>query len=80
MKKLELKSIIKEVLQEGTWALPKTAEEVNKAIALVKEFKRFKEKAYKILGDDGLFDHLDDAEERMHELIQIAHNNFKIKK
>ena len=84
MKKSELKKIIKEELQkvikEGTWAIPKTPEEVNKAITLVKEFKKFKQKAYKILGDDELFDYLDKADYKMHELIQTAHNNFGIKK
>lgn len=76
MKRSQLKEIIKEelksVLKEGTWALPKSKSEQKKAYLYVQELDKFKKKIYNMLGDDELFDHLDNAIKRMNELIQAA--------
>lgn len=63
---------LKELLREGTWALPKNSKEIDKAKMFIKELEKFKDKIYNILGDDILFDHLDNAAKRMQELIVEA--------
>lgn len=50
-----------ESLVEGTWAVPETFEEKEKAIEAIHELNRFKSKYWDILGDDDLYDGIDQA-------------------
>ena len=59
-------------MHEGTWARPTNEIEVGKAKQLVINLEGFKKRIYSLLGDDILFDHLDNAIKRMNELIKIA--------
>ena len=58
-------NLLKELnkLSEGTWALNH-----QKIPVMVKELQAFKKKLYGIAGDDVLFDHIDDAIDRLEEL------------
>jgi len=53
----------------GTWALPKTKGDINRAKAGIEMLENFKTLIYLIVGDDELFDHIDMAIERIRELI-----------
>ena len=55
----------------GTWARPETDEEQIQAQAAIDLLKSFKTMIYTIIGDDQLFDSLDDAIKRMKELTEV---------
>lgn len=67
MDREELRKMIREELEEGTWATPK-----NKAEALkyVKMTKQLQDKIYKVFGDDDVMDGFDIALRRMEEIIE----------
>ena len=56
----------------GTWSIPKTAKEFKKAAQLLKDIKEFEKDCYNVLGDDELFDLLDNAQDRMKFIIAAA--------
>lgn len=72
MKKSELRQLIREehqrVILEGTWAIPKSAAESKKAYKALAKFKHLMGDIY---GDDEIFDHIDEIEDRM-KLIDQA--------
>lgn len=69
MKKSELKKVIKEcILEEGTWAIPKSPAEGNK---IKKELEKMLKSVYNVYGDDEVLDHLGAALDRMKELDSL---------
>ena len=76
MKKQELRKIIKEelkdVLKEGTWALPKTRTDGSiQAKKFINKIEKLKDEIYNVFGDDTLFDHFDGAIKRIKELVKL---------
>lgn len=59
------------VLKEGTWALGS----IKDLLAIKRELKLFKDKVYKIAGDDEFYNGLDSAETRLEELIAYRKAN-----
>lgn len=83
MKRSELKQIIREEykkLNEGTWALPKNQHDIQKANQFKKQIEQLKKSIYHLIGDDELFDALDNAIERIDVLISAAINGKDFKK
>lgn len=54
---------------EGTWSTPETPEQRKEAKALIAELEAWTDKAYGLLGDDELFDHLGAAVDRAKKLM-----------
>ena len=88
----ELEKIVKglmgldeSVVREGTWALPKTDDEIAKFNEIMKEPLLAKDAAdvlYGVLGDDGLFDELDrladsDPDKDVRGLVKDTYNELK---
>lgn len=71
MKKSKKLPLLRNV-NEGTWALPKNNDELEKAKLKITELEKFKDGIYEIFGDDDVFDGLDNAIGRMKELIELA--------
>jgi hypothetical protein len=68
-----LKQILKESLvNEGTWLLPKDEKTRALAIQNIKDLEFMKESMYNYLGDDLLYDHIDNAIQRIRDLINIG--------
>jgi len=65
----------KVVLKEGTWAIPASEEDFEKAEELLRELISLRKRFYSVLGDDILFDGFGAAESRAKELIEIAKGN-----
>ena len=74
MNKTELKQLIKEVIQEGTWELPKNKNAVARTKSYISKLVVLQHEIYDLLGDDKLFDLLDKTKSRMEELINISHS------
>ncbi len=55
----------------GTWAKPETDEEQIQAQVAIDLVKAYKTMIYDIIGDDQLFDSLDDAIKRIKELTEV---------
>ena len=58
-----------EFMNEGSWSLPNDIREYKN---FAKEIKELKKKYYNIIGDDEVFDGLDDALSRLEELEKFA--------
>lgn len=72
--KEQLEKITKKtvVLEEGTWSLPKTADQYLGASSCIEKLEIIKKELYNLLGDDELFDGIDSAIRRGNELLEIA--------
>jgi hypothetical protein len=70
--------IVKESLNEGTWAIPKPAKKrLELGIEWTKKIEDLKEELYPVFGDDILFDGLDGALKRLEELMYMPDSEFK---
>jgi hypothetical protein len=56
----------------GTWSLPTNEAETERARAATYMLQSFKKLIYPVVGDDELFDHIDDAIMRIRELAKIS--------
>jgi hypothetical protein len=59
-------------LDEGIWSLPSNLEQQETAKTYVQKIEDMKNEIYDLLGDDILFDCLDKAIKRIHELIELS--------
>jgi len=65
-------------VNEGTWDLPKTKEKrIQQGLPFIMQLEKMKKELYPIFGDDDLFDHLDGAEKRLQELIELEDSKIK---
>lgn len=55
---------------EGTWALPDTPEKQQKVSDAITKLMAIKASLYSIAGDDDIFDALDNAQSKLHELLR----------
>lgn len=69
-----IRQIIRSILSEGTWSIPKNDTDIDKVKYALQDLRdsvidisTFKERIYDVLGDDELFDALDNAEEKENE-------------
>jgi hypothetical protein len=58
-----------EFINEGSWTLPNDTKEYSN---FAKEIKELKKKYYNVIGDDEVFDGLDNALSRLEELEKFA--------
>ena len=62
------------VFTEGTWALPEMPNDAQKVQEAITDLEAFKEKYWNIVGDDELYDHIDNAIKKIRELANAAMN------
>ena len=48
-------------MREGTWAIPETQKQLDKAAGLLRELCALQSKFYNVIGDDSVFDGIDQA-------------------
>lgn len=59
----------KKVVLEGTWSIPKTPRQRQRAKQAIRDLKIWQNRYYNLLGDDLLYDAIDSAIKRGNELI-----------
>jgi len=70
--------LIKENLNEGTWALSKSMEKRKRQGSYyIKKLEKLKKELHPIFGDDALFDEFDGAIKRIEELMIIPESEIK---
>ena len=62
----------KKLLKEGTWAIPDTATKMKKAEQILIKFNALQKAMYDCLGDDELFDAIDNVKNRMKKLMDAG--------
>lgn len=81
LKKLKLLERMQELagepINEGTWSYPKTPEDFRKAEQVIKNLRAAKTSAYKVLGNDSLLDHIENAIDIAVELKKYGESQRK---